>query len=154
MSATVTAPPTTTTAAEEERPFPPVTQLTVASLVLVVVGGIFMAATFPATPSLVLPVILLAGSALLWALSMLLLVRRGGFAWPVFFGVARWALLAYVVEAGMIEFAFIHNNARGAPLLVLSLMLVMFALDVPLSIAFTVARFHASPPAPPPAPPG
>lgn len=129
-----------------EQHYPPVTQLTVASLALVLGGGVFMAGTFPAPPSLVLPVILLAGSALLWALSMLLLVRHGGFAWRVFFGVARWALLAYVLEAGMIEYAFIHNDARGAPLLVLSLMLVMFALDVPLSIAFTVARFHASAP--------
>jgi hypothetical protein len=55
--------------------------------------------------------------------------------------VARWALLAYLVIAGMIEFAFIHNHAGGAPLLVLSMMLLMFALDVPLSIGFTVARF-------------
>ena len=56
--------------------------------------------------------------------------------------MARWALLAYVVIAGMIEYAFVHNQASGAPLLVLSLMLVMFALDVPLSIGFTVARFQ------------
>jgi hypothetical protein len=71
-----------------------------------------------------------------------LLTRIDDFAWPRFMQVGKWALLAYLVIAGMIEYAFVHNQASGAPLLVLSLMLVMFALDVPLSISFTVARFQ------------
>jgi hypothetical protein len=123
------------------RTVPPVTQLVIGSLALVIIGGIVMAGNFPQPPSLAIPVALLAGSAILFAVSLLLLTRHPGFDWPVFFGVARWALLAYLVIAGMIEFAFIHNHAGGAPLLVLSLMLLMFALDVPLSIGFTVARF-------------
>jgi hypothetical protein len=131
------APP----AAAETR-FPPVTQLTIGSLALVLIGGIFMTGYFPKQPPLAIPIALLTGSAILWVVSLLLLARHPGFAWPVFFGVARWALLAYVVIAGMIEYAFVHNHASGAPLLVLSLMLVMFALDVPLSISFTVARFQ------------
>jgi hypothetical protein len=127
-------------------PLPPVTQLTIGSLALVVIGGIVMAGNFPNPPSLVLPVILLAASALLWAASLLLLSRHPRFAWAVFFRVARWAFLAYVVIAGMIEYAFVHNHAGGAPLLVLSLMLVMFALIVPLSIGFTVARYQETSP--------
>jgi hypothetical protein len=130
--------------APPERTVPPVTQLVIGSLALVIIGGIVMATTFPQPPSLAIPIALLAGSAILFAISLLLLTRHPGFAWPVFFGVARWALLAYLVIAGMIEFAFIHNHASGAPLLVLSLMLLMFALDVPLSIGFTVARFADS----------
>jgi hypothetical protein len=124
-----------------ERTAPPVTQLVIGSLALVIVGGIVMAGNFPQPPSLAIPVALLAGSAVLAAISVMLLARHRGFNWAVFFGVARWALLAYLVIAGMIEFAFVHNHASGTPLLVLSLMLLMFALDVPLSIGFTVARF-------------
>jgi hypothetical protein len=130
-----------TGAAPAEQHFPPVTLLTIASLALVIVGGIYMAGYFPTQPPLAIPVTLVGVSAGLWASSLLLLARHPGFAWPVFLRVARWALLAYAVIAGMIAFAFVHNNAGGAPLLVLSLMLVMFALDVPLSIGFTVARF-------------
>ena len=122
---------------------PPVTQLTIGSLALVLIGGIYMAGSFPNPPSLAVPIALLAGSALLWSVSILLLARHPGFAWPAFFTVARWALLAYLVIAGMIEFSFIHNKATGTPLLIISLMLLMFALDVPLSIGFTVARFAA-----------
>jgi hypothetical protein len=36
----------------------------------------------------------------------------------------------------------VHNHASGASLLVLTLMLVIFALDVPLLIGFTVARYQ------------
>jgi hypothetical protein len=137
----VTAPVTEPLPAPVARVLPPVTPLVIVSLALVIIGGILMAGNFPEPPSLTIPVALLAASAILFAVSLLLLTRHPGFAWPVFLGVARWALLAYLVIAGMIEFAFIHNHAGGAPLLVLSLMLLMFALDVPLSIGFTVARF-------------
>ena len=124
-----------------ERPFPPVTQLTMGSLALVIIGGIYMVGTFTSGTTLAIPTALLAGSALLSAISLVLLAQHPGFAWPVFRKVAGWALLAYAVIAGMIEYSFIHNNVSGTPLLILSLSLVMFALDVPLSIGFTVARF-------------
>ena len=122
--------------------FPPVTQLTIGSLALVVIGGIVMAGNFPNPPSLAVPVVLLAGSAVLWAASLLLLSRHPGFAWPIFFQVARWALLAYVVIAGMIEYAFVFDKTRGAQLLVMTLMLALFMLNVPVLIAFTVTRYQ------------
>jgi hypothetical protein len=52
---------------------------------------------------------------------------------------------AYSISAGMIAFAFIRDHTRGAPLALVLVMLVIYALDVPLIIAFTVARY-ASPP--------
>jgi hypothetical protein len=119
---------------------PPVTQLAIGSLALVLVGGILMAAQFP-DPPLTVPVLLLVGSAVLFASCIVLLTRQPVFAWGVLAQVGRWTLLAYVVIAGMIEYSFIHNHATGTPLLVLTLMLVMFSLDVALSIGYSVARF-------------
>ena len=43
----------------------------------------------------------------------------------------------------MIAFAFIKDHTRGAPLAVVLVMLVIYALDVPLVIAFTVARYSS-----------
>ena len=120
---------------------PPVTQLAMGSLALVLTGGIYMVATFTSGPSYAIPTVLLAASALLWVVSLFLLSQHRGFAWPVFRQVAGWALLAYAVIAATIEFSFIHTHVSGTPLLLLSLMLVMFAFDVPLSIGFTTARF-------------
>ena len=56
--------------------------------------------------------------------------------------VARWALLAYVVIAGMIEYAFVYDHTRGTVLVVMTLMLVIFTLTPPVLLAFTVARFQ------------
>ncbi len=56
--------------------------------------------------------------------------------------MARWALLAYVVIASLLGFVFVYDHTQGVTLAVLILTLVVFALDVPAIIAFTVARYH------------
>lgn len=132
------------------RRFPPVAELTTVSLAVVVVGGILMASYAPRRPPLGVPVALaVAGAALLLA-GGYLTTRVRSFAWERFFLVFRWALLAYAISAGMIAFAFIKDHVRGAPLTLVLVMLVIYALDVPLIIAFTVARYaspaeHAGP---------
>jgi hypothetical protein len=134
-----------TGAAEVERRFPPVAELGIISLALVVVGGILMASYVPRRPPLGVPLVLAAVSAVLLLAGVFLLSRLDQFAWPRFFVVFRWALLAYVISAGMIGYAFIHDHTRGAPLALVTVMLVIFALDVPLIIAFTVARYSSPP---------
>lgn len=124
---------------------PPVTPLAGAALALTVIGGIVMAASFPGRPALGVPIALLVLSACLLATCAILLARYPGFAWRTFLLVGKWALLAYAISAGMIEFSFVHNHADGAPLIVVTLMLVLFALNVPLLIGFTVARYQTGP---------
>ncbi len=124
------------------RRFPPVAQLATLSLVLVIVGGIVMVSAMPNEPSLAVPVALLALSAMILTVNVVLLVTLRDFAWRTFSTVGRWALLAYAVSGGMIEFAFLHNHVSGTPLLLLTLMLLMFVINVPLIISFTVARYQ------------
>jgi hypothetical protein len=126
-----------------ERRLPPVTQLAMTSLALIVIGGIYLASHLPRHVSLAPAIALLAASALLFAANLVLLARVRGFAWRRFFDVARWALLAYAIIAGMIEYAFLRNHLHGGALVVLTLSLVVFALHVPTLIGFTVARFAA-----------
>jgi hypothetical protein len=76
--------------------------------------------------------------------ALFLLSRIRPFAWDTFFLVARWALAAYAVIAGILGFVFIYDGTRGPTLAVLLLTLVVFAFDVPVIIAFTVARYHES----------
>jgi hypothetical protein len=127
-----------------EQKFPPVVPIACASLTCVVAGGIVMASYVPRRPPLAAPIALLALGVILSLVDVVILARLRGFAWRTFFRVAKWALLAYVISAGMIEFAFVRNHTRGAPLAVVTLMLVVFALDVPLNIAFTVARYDST----------
>jgi hypothetical protein len=125
-----------------ERRLPPVTQLGTGSLGLIVAGGIYLAAHLPEHVPLAPAIALLAASALLLAANLLALSRVQGFPWARFFGVAKWALLAYVVIAGLIEYAFVRDEMSGGPLVVLTLSLVVFAVHVPVLIGFTVARFE------------
>ena len=123
--------------------YPPVAEIGTACLVFVVAGGIFMASYAPRRPPLGFPVALLAASGILLLVNIVMLARTTGLAWDKFFLVGRWTLLAYVVAAGLIEYAFARNHTRGGPLLVITLMLVVFAVDVPLIISFTVARYQS-----------
>ncbi len=125
-----------------ERGLPPITQLGMASLALLVAGGIYLAARLPNDEPLTPAIIAVAGSALLLALSLALLARTAGFAWGRFVDVGGRALLAYAVIAGMIEYAFLRNDLSGGALTVLTLSLAVFAVQVPILIAFTVARYE------------
>ena len=125
-----------------ERKFPKAVETVTASLAAVVVGGVWLGSHAPRRPPMGLPTVLLIVAAALLIAGVVMITRVVGFSWDTFVRVGRWALLAYVVAAGMIEFAFVRNHTRGAPLLVVTGMLVVFALDVPFLIATTVARYE------------
>jgi hypothetical protein len=57
------------------------------------------------------------------------------------------ALLAYLIEAGMLEYVFVLDHTRGSVLVVLTLMLAIFAVTIPMLLAFTVARYQPVQPA-------
>ena len=123
------------------RPVPPVGWMTGGALLLVVIGGILMAAYAPRTAPLGIATALMLGGVLLMISAGVALRRAKGFAWRTFRKVFKWGSLAYGISAAMIEFAFVRDHMRGASLIVVSCMLVVFALSVPATIAFTVARF-------------
>ena len=125
------------------RVLPPVVEVTVSALVLAIIGGIYMAAYFPRRPPLGLPIALLVVGALLLGAGFGMLFRVEGFGWRSFRLVGFWTLVAYILQAGMIGYAFVHNGATGAPLVVVLLLLVIFATSVPLIISFTVGRYQA-----------
>jgi hypothetical protein len=127
-----------------ERRLPPVTELGMLSLALIVAGGIYLSAHLPTHVPLGPAVALLAASGLLLAINVILLARVRDFAWDRFFQVGRWSLLAYVAIAGLILYAFLQDHVRGGTLVVLTLSLVIFAVHVPMLVGFTVARYADS----------
>ncbi len=112
-----------------------------ASLTLIVAGGIYLSAHLPNHVPLAPAVVLLVLSVLLLVINLVMLARVPDFAWDRFFQVGKWSLLAYVGIAGMIEYVFLRNHLRGGPLIVLTLSLVVFAVHVPTLVGFTVARY-------------
>ena len=124
-----------------ERRLPPVTEVGMASLALIVAGGIYLSAHLPEHVPLGPAIALLAASVLLLAANMFALSRIKDFPWSRFFAVAKWSLLAYAIIAGLIAYAFLQNHIRGGALVVLMLSLVVFAVHVPMLVGFTVARY-------------
>jgi hypothetical protein len=129
-----------TAAAADGRRLPPVAELATLSLALVVVGGVFIAAHAPRKAPLEFPIVLaaLSGALVVWNVVTLARLRR--FARAKFLLVFKWALLAYTISAGMLEYVFIYDDVPGTTLALLTVMLVLFAWNVPTIIAYTVAR--------------
>jgi hypothetical protein len=125
-----------------ERELPPIQQIAVAVLVLIVIGGIYTAAHLPRHVPQAPTITLLALAAVLLAFNVVLLSRIENFAWNAFRLVAGWVFVAYIVIAGMLEYVFIYDDTRGTQLLILTLMLAVFAVNIPLLLGFSVARFQ------------
>jgi hypothetical protein len=127
-----------------QREYPPFTELGMFSLALIVAGGIYLSSHIPQHVALGPAIALLIGSALVLTVNLALLTRVPDFAWTRFFQVAKWALLAYLFTAAMIEYAFLRDHLKGGALVILTLSLLVYAVQVPTLIAFTVARWEDS----------
>lgn len=132
---------TTPETLDVDRPFPPIGWLSTIALACVIIGGILLASYAPKVAPRGLATALLVAGVVLLATSWVLLIRLREFAWTTFRKVFRWALLAYVITSAMIELAFVRDHTRGSSLVIVTLMLVVFAISVPTTIAFTTARF-------------
>lgn len=124
---------------------PPVARLATVTLALIVIGGIYMAAQIGRSVTLVPPLALAVVAALLLLVNLVLLTRIREFAWEPFRRVFGWALLAYLAIAGILEFVFVYDHTPGRQLALFSAMLLLFAVDVPLILAFSVARYQPVP---------
>jgi hypothetical protein len=123
------------------RRLPPIAEIAVAAMALIIIGGITLASRLPHPAPLPVLIVLLALAAALVLADVVLLTRLRDFAWPLFFQVARWSLLAYAVMYGVLEFTFVYDHVTGATLVVLTLMLMVIAVDIPLLFGFSVARY-------------
>jgi len=81
--------------------------------------------------------------------NVLVLSRIRSFAWWMFWKVWGWTMLAYAIIAGMLMFIFIYDRVPTGQLTLLVLTLAVFAVNIPVMLAFSVARFQ--PPLRPPA---
>jgi hypothetical protein len=128
------------------RKLPPITVLGMVVMALALAGGIDVAAHLPHRASIGLPVALVAAAGALLVANVVLLSRLTDFAWHVFWRVVGWAVLAYVVIAGMIEYVMVYDGTRGSLLLVMTALIGVFAVDVPVILGFSVARYQEANP--------
>jgi hypothetical protein len=125
-----------------DRKLPPVTEIGAASMIAIAGGVIFNASYLPKHAPMAGAIAFLIVAAGLVAANVLILGRIEDFARDRFKQVAAWSLLAYAVIGGMIEYAFVYDHTRGSQLVILTLMLALFVINVPILIGFTVARYQ------------
>ncbi len=121
---------------------PPVPLVCVSSMTLVMVSGIYLAAYLPRHAPLGPAVGLVAAAVAVLVATVVLVARLREFAWDSFFVVVKWASLAYLVIAGMLEYVFVYDGTRGSMLVLLTVSLFVFAVDIPVLLGFSVARFQ------------
>jgi hypothetical protein len=134
--------PAISDAALAERLLPPIVAVGCAALLLAIAGVIYLSSHIPGHPSLAPAIGLLAASAATVAGNVLVLSRLSDFAWWMFWKVWRWAMLAYAIIAGMLIYVFVYDRIPAGQLMLLVLTLAVFAVDIPLMLAFSVARYQ------------
>jgi len=126
----------------DERELPPVTELAIATMVLVVIGGTFIAAHIPRDVPLLLPAVLMVTGYALLVVNLFLLTRIKDFAWATFRLVFSRSLAGYGVIAALLTYVFVRDDIPNDVMAFLATMLVLFALDIPLLFGFSVARYQ------------
>lgn len=143
---TATAPGAQGPAVPPADPFagrPPIPLVCITSMALVLVSGIYLASYLPRRAPLGPAEGLVAAAGAILLVAVVLVARLRHFAWNSFFLVVKWALLAYFVIAGILEYVFVNDGTRGSMLVLLTLSLFVFAVDIPILFGFSVARFQA-----------
>jgi hypothetical protein len=125
-----------------ERRLPPIGEVGMAVIAVVVSGGVYLASYLPRKAPLGPAFAIMGVAAVLLAWNIFTLSRVRDFAWDKFFLVAKWALIAYLIIAGMLEYIFVFDHTRGGVLVVLTIILAIFAINIPMILAFSVARYQ------------
>ncbi|HEY7465144.1 MAG TPA: hypothetical protein VIB47_00470 [Dehalococcoidia bacterium] len=125
-----------------DRGLPPIAELAIAAMALVIIGGTYIAAHIPREVPLLLPTILAVLAGALLMVNLLLLRGIKEFAWATFRLVFGWSLAGYGVIAALLTYVFVRSDIPGDVMAFLAAMLVIYALDIPLLLAFSVARYQ------------
>lgn len=129
-------------AGELERRLPPVARDGALALGLAIAGVSYLSASLPSEPPLAPAIGLLAAAAAGVVANTVALARVRAFAWRSFFTVGGWTLLAYGLIAGLLMFVFVYNELPARRLAFLIATLAVGAVDVPMILAFSVARYQ------------
>jgi hypothetical protein len=118
---------------------PIITCITGTVISCVLAAGIIIA-HFPGPAPLWGSIMWICIAAGLTVASAVLIIRRRPFARGVFFTVAKWVFLYMLVLTGVGEYVVVFDGTRGEPLVIITIVLVLFLVNVPMLWGFSVAR--------------
>lgn len=120
--------------------YPPVDMLAVLSMALVILGAILMVSKMNSSAVSNVAYGLDGLAFLILLVAIALLFKSSNLAFSTFWLVFKWTLLVYIVISGFLTFIFVYNHTPSSRLVAIIIALIIFALDVPINISFTVAK--------------
>ena len=78
--------------------------------------------------------------AVLTVVTVVLILTKEPFARKLFFTVAKWVFLYILVLSGMGEYVMALDGMRGESLIVMTVVLLLFLVNIPMLWGFSVAR--------------
>jgi len=84
-------------------------------------------------------------AAALTIVTIVLILRKKSFARKLFLKVAKWVFLYILVLTGMGEYVIIFDGTRGETLVVITIILLLFLVNIPMLWGFSVARHERIP---------
>jgi len=118
----------------------PVVGCMLASIVCAFLSVGIIAAYLPRPAPLPWSIGFLVASAALLAAALVFLLRRRGFAWRLFFAVARWILALTLVFTAMAVYVFVSDGTPLKTMAIMAIVLLLTAIDIPVLVGFSVAR--------------
>ena len=86
------------------------------------------------------PIMWVCIAAVLTVATVVLVLRKEPFARRLFFTVAKWVFLYILVLTGIGEYVIAFDGVRGEPLVVMTIILLLFLVNIPMLWGFSVAR--------------
>lgn len=118
----------------------PIVTASISSIIFAFLAAGVIASYLPQSAPLHWPVAFLIVSAVLWLAAVMLLFRLRRFAWQLFFSVLRWVSILPLTFAATAIFVFVTDGTSGITLAIMVAVLLLAALNIPIVIAFSVAR--------------
>lgn len=84
-------------------------------------------------------------AAVLTVATVVLILRKKPFARKRFFTVAKWVFLYILVLSGMGEYVMAFDGMRGETLVVMTVILLLFLVNIPMLWGFSVVRHERNP---------
>ena len=124
----------------EDRKSSPVIACIIGTVISCILAASFIIAHMPGPAPIWGSVIWVGIAAALTIVTIVLILRKRPFARKLFFTVAKWVFLYILVLTGMGEYVIVFDGTRGEPLVVMTIILLLFLVNIPMLWGFSVAR--------------
>ncbi len=123
----------------------PVVACIVGTIVSCILAAGIIIVHIPAPAPMWGPIMWVCIAAALTLATIVLLLRKQPCARRRFFTVAKWVFLYILLLTGMAEYVMVFDGMRGETLVVMTIILLLFLVNIPMLWGFSVARHERSP---------